>query len=193
MRHLGRCGIALLVLFSAWASPAENSSLPLVMANDNRTPAGELKNGVLNLRLELRQGRWYPEDEGGGYRDVYAYAEEGHAPQSSGPLIRVPQGTQIHATIHNTLPLPVVVKPVDADNSLGVSLVRDRSGYRLLPANEAGPGGIDRAASAEAGHAVPRELEKMLSGLIYPTSGTAAVLTVHPRPAIAIHSQLARS
>lgn len=61
MRHLGRCGIALLVLFSAWASPAENSSLPLVMANDNRTLAGELKNGVLSLRLELRQGRWYPE------------------------------------------------------------------------------------------------------------------------------------
>ena len=124
MQRLSRIGMILLVLFlAASASPAENSSLPLVMANDNRTPAGELKNGVLNLRLELRPGRWYPENEGGGYRDVYAFAEEGHAPQSSGPLIRAPQGTQIHATIHNTLPLPAKIyglhrHPEDAKRAL---------------------------------------------------------------------------
>jgi FtsP/CotA-like multicopper oxidase with cupredoxin domain len=105
MRHVGSLGVMLLVLFSAaLARPAEDSSLlPLVMANNNRTPAGQLKNGVLELQLDLRRGRWYPEDEGGGYRDVYAFAEVGHAPQSSGPLIRVPQGTQIHATVRNTL------------------------------------------------------------------------------------------
>jgi general secretion pathway protein D len=32
--------------------------------------------------------------------------------------------------------------------------VRDRSGYRLIPAPEAGPGGIDRTASAEAGQGI---------------------------------------
>jgi len=64
MRHLARLGIAFLVLFSASASPAE-APLP-VMANDNRTPAGQLKNGILELRLELREGVWYPEDETGG-------------------------------------------------------------------------------------------------------------------------------
>jgi FtsP/CotA-like multicopper oxidase with cupredoxin domain len=73
------------------------------MANDNRTPAGHLKNGVLDLHLELRQGRWYPEDDAGAYRDIYAFAEDGHAPQSPSPLIRVPQGTQIHASVHNAL------------------------------------------------------------------------------------------
>jgi manganese oxidase len=73
------------------------------MANDNRAPAGHLKNGVLDLHLELRQGRWYPEDDAGAYRDIYAFAEEGHAPQVSGPLVRVLQGTQIHATILNKL------------------------------------------------------------------------------------------
>jgi manganese oxidase len=104
MRHPGRLGIIFLVLFSASASPGD-SSLPPVMANDNRTPAGQLKNGILELRLELREGVWYPEDESGAHRDVYAFAEAGHVLQSSGPLIRVPQGTEIHATIHNTLPL----------------------------------------------------------------------------------------
>src|ERR1700680_771023 len=106
MRHWTRLGIAFLVLFcAAFAQTAQTPSLPQVLANDNRTPAGQLRNGVLNLRLELRAGVWYPEEEGSSHQDVYAFAEEGHAPQSSGPLIRVPQDTQIHATIHNTLPL----------------------------------------------------------------------------------------
>jgi FtsP/CotA-like multicopper oxidase with cupredoxin domain len=125
MRHWTRLGIAFLVLLclGAFAQPAENSSLLLVMANDNRTPAGRLKNGVLNLQLELRQGRWYPEDEKGEYRDVYAFAEEGRAPQSSGPQIRVPQGTQIHATIRNELPVAAKIyglhrHPGDAKDAL---------------------------------------------------------------------------
>ena len=83
---------------------AEQSSLPVIVANDNRTPAGNLKDGILNLRLELRQARWYAEAKDGIYEDVYAFAEEGHPPQSSGPLLRVPQGTRIHASLHNLLP-----------------------------------------------------------------------------------------
>ena len=107
MRHWTTLGTALLLLLQpiTFARSAESPALPTVAANDNRTPAGQLKNGILRLQVELRQGRWYPEDEGGGYRDVYAFAEEGHAPQSSGPLVRVLQDTQIHASIHNALPL----------------------------------------------------------------------------------------
>jgi manganese oxidase len=105
MRFAFRLGIILLALCAAASSnAADDSSLPVVLANDNRTPAGQLKNGVLNLHLELRAGRWYPEEQGRAYRDVYTFAEEGQAPQSSGPLIRVPQGTQIHATLRNSLP-----------------------------------------------------------------------------------------
>lgn len=100
-------GMVCMFLFcpAAFAQTAEIPSLPHVLANDNRIPAGQLKNGILNLRLELRTGVWCPEDENGAHRDVYAFAEEGHAPQSSGPLLRVPQGTQIHISIHNMLPL----------------------------------------------------------------------------------------
>jgi FtsP/CotA-like multicopper oxidase with cupredoxin domain len=111
MRRWTRLGIAFLVLFcrSTFAQTAENSPLQKVVANDNRTPAGQLKNGVLDVQLALSAGTWYPEDESGGHRDVYAFAEEGRAPQSSGPLIRVPQGTQIHISIRNTLPLAAKV------------------------------------------------------------------------------------
>src|ERR1700730_12628431 len=127
MRHSDRLGLLLLVLCpAALAQPTENPALPHVVANDNRMSGGQLKNGVLDLRLELRAGVWYPEDESGGHRDVYAFAEEGHAPQSSGPLIRVPQETQIHAAIRNGLPMAAKIyglhrHPGDAKDALGVA------------------------------------------------------------------------
>jgi FtsP/CotA-like multicopper oxidase with cupredoxin domain len=83
---------------------AKDAFLPVAQANDNRTPAGQLKDGVLNLQLEIREAKWFPEDESCGYRVVHAFAEAGKTAQVAGPLIRVVQGTQIHATIHNLLP-----------------------------------------------------------------------------------------
>jgi general secretion pathway protein D len=64
------------------------------------------------------------------------------------------QGT---VTLASVRPVPKADALYVLENALrmsGVALVRDRSGYRLLPTNEAGPGGIDRAASAEAGQGI---------------------------------------
>jgi manganese oxidase len=176
MRHLRRFGIMLLVLFSAaLARPAENSSLPSVMANDNQKPAGQLKNGVLNLQLDLRQGRWYPEDEGGGYRDVYAFAQEGHAPQISGPLIRVPQGTKIHAAIHNALALPAKIyglhtHPGDAMDALRLAPGETRELEFL--AGEPGTY-IYWASTSDKTLALRADTETMLSGaFVVDTPGT---------------------
>ena len=91
-------------LFLPLPSAAEQSPFSVIVANDNRTPAGILKDGILNLHLELRQTRWYAEAPDGVYEHVYAFAEQGHPPQSPGPLLRVPHGTRIHASIHNSLP-----------------------------------------------------------------------------------------
>jgi general secretion pathway protein D len=65
------------------------------------------------------------------------------------------QGT---VTLASVRPVPKADALYVLENALrmsGVAMVRDRSGgYRLLPANEAGPGGIDRTASAEAGQGI---------------------------------------
>ena len=64
------------------------------------------------------------------------------------------QGT---VTLASVRPVPKADALYVLENALrmsGVALVRDRSGYRLLPAAEAGPGGIDRTASAEAGQGI---------------------------------------
>lgn len=54
--------------------------------------------------------------------------------------VRVPRGEVLRPGERPTLPLPVVVKPVDADNSAGVSLVRDASEWdaALAAAHEHG-------------------------------------------------------
>ena len=96
---------ALFASICSSASAAQQPPIPVIVANDNRTPAGNLKDGFLSLRLELRQARWYAEAADGVYEDGYAFAEQGHPPQSPGPLLRVPQHTRVHASIHNLLPL----------------------------------------------------------------------------------------
>src|SRR5260370_22645785 len=80
-----------------------DQALPVASVNDNRVPAGVLRNGVLTLHLEVRPAVWYPEKDGGPHLTVSTFAEEGHAPQIPGPMIRVPEGTEISATVRNLL------------------------------------------------------------------------------------------
>ena len=105
MRFAICCGtlIAASLLCTQAPQPADQAMLPVAAANDNRTPTGVLKNGILELKLELRATRWYPEDKNGAHLNAYAFAEMGGAPQIPGPLIRVPQNTRIHLSIHNAL------------------------------------------------------------------------------------------
>jgi FtsP/CotA-like multicopper oxidase with cupredoxin domain len=80
-----------------------------VAPNDNRRAAGTLEKGVLTVSLEARSGRWYPEGEGGRALELAAFAEEGKALTNPGPLIRVPVGTTVRATIRNRLDKPLTV------------------------------------------------------------------------------------
>ncbi|MGK2961102.1 MAG: multicopper oxidase domain-containing protein [Gemmatimonadaceae bacterium] len=102
----------LLALISAASTetfpPAGSSALPIVEANDNRRPAGVLKNDTLRIALVAQMARWYPEEADGPFAEVAAFAEEGKVPQVPGPLVRVPEGTMIVATIRNALPDSVI-------------------------------------------------------------------------------------
>jgi manganese oxidase len=84
-------------------SKALHTALPRIEANRNLSPAGQLQGGVLTVRLEIREGDWYPEAETGPTVVVQAFGEEGRALQIPGPLIRVPEGTEVRATVRNVL------------------------------------------------------------------------------------------
>ena len=89
--------------------PLSAQALESIIANDNRVPAGELRDGVLSLRLELRRGIWHPEGEDGEPIPVYAFGEVGKPLQIPGLLVRVPQGTVIEISVHNTLGVEAVL------------------------------------------------------------------------------------
>jgi len=102
--------VAMLSLCSAFAgSPLFASSLPEIEVNENHTAAGVLRDGVLMVQLEIGRGEWRPEAADGIALAVYAFGESGHRLQNPGPLIRVPQNTEIHASLHNHLAVPVGV------------------------------------------------------------------------------------
>jgi FtsP/CotA-like multicopper oxidase with cupredoxin domain len=91
------------------ADRSELPPLPRASANDNRRPAGTLRDGRLDLKLEIVNAEWFAEAESGPSLTMQAFAETGRAPEIPGPMIRVPEGTEIHVTLHNALPDSEVV------------------------------------------------------------------------------------
>ena len=101
-------------LFIATVAACLSSSLAAqdvasIAANDNRVTAGQLRNGVLTVQLEMRKGNWHPESETGETIPTYAFGETGKPLQIPGPAIRVPQGTTIDIAIHSSLTVPATI------------------------------------------------------------------------------------
>lgn len=86
------------------APSVRGSSAPAaIRTNDNRSAAGTLRDGILTIRLEARDGMWYPQGRKSRGLPSAAWAEEGKPLRNPGPLIRVPAGTEVRATLRNSL------------------------------------------------------------------------------------------
>lgn len=96
-------------LFASSVSAQPSPAVPAIRANDNRIAAGQWKDGILTLHLELTAGNWFPEADDGPSMKMDAFAEEGKAPQTPGPLLRVPQGAEIRVSFHNLLAAAAVI------------------------------------------------------------------------------------
>lgn len=95
----------LLLGLSATAAAADDHQpLPVIVPNANQLPAGRLESGTLELRLEAREGLWQPQRDPGRSVVVLAFSEEGQPPRIPGPLLRVPQGTEVRITVRNSIP-----------------------------------------------------------------------------------------
>ncbi len=114
--HSNRNLLSIICLAAALASCAPRASEPgsglaTVVPNDNRSSAGQLRGGVLELDLVASLVRWEGEvsNLGEGVAEpevieVLAFAEEGEAPRIPGPMLRVPQGTEVRVRVRNDLP-----------------------------------------------------------------------------------------
>ena len=80
-----------------------------VVTNDNRQPAGEMRDGSLRLALRAGLGSWRPEEDDAAALPVEAFGELAGPLRVPAPLIRVRKGTAIIASIRNDLPTPLQV------------------------------------------------------------------------------------
>lgn len=113
MRRASRLALFAATAWLVAAAPAlgqASAPLPAAAHNDNTRPAGTLRDGVLTLRLEAVTARWYPEGPKAVSRTVQVFAEEGRPPQVPGPLVRVPEGTEIRVSIKNRLAMPLKLR-----------------------------------------------------------------------------------
>jgi manganese oxidase len=111
--HPARCLFFFCVV--AAAVPAASvgrtagEDAPEIKANDNRLPHGRLKDRVLTIELEAREGTWFPEEHDGPGLHVQAFAEAGRPAEIPGPLIRAPEGTEIQVTVRNAIPAAALI------------------------------------------------------------------------------------
>src|SRR3569832_1955974 len=73
------------------------------VSNDNRRPAGTLRDGVLMVHLEVREVDWRPDGDAAPGIVLRAFAERGERASIPGPLLRVPEGATIDASVSNPL------------------------------------------------------------------------------------------
>ena len=88
-------------------SPAPPAS-PIAF-NDNLTPAGVRRGGVLELSLVAQVGVWRPLGADRPGTPILSFGEAGKGPTDPGPLVRVPAGTTVHVTVRNASDRRIVV------------------------------------------------------------------------------------
>jgi FtsP/CotA-like multicopper oxidase with cupredoxin domain len=104
VRGLSQSWAAAALLVACACTPPSARRAERITPNDNRHPAGALRDSTLTVDLELRRGRWYPEADDGPSVEVLAFAEGGRHPlQIPAPLIRVREGTRVRVRLRNTL------------------------------------------------------------------------------------------
>lgn len=101
------------------ALPAYPPDRAPVVPNDNRVAGGTIRDGVLHLRLDARLAAWRPDPAVDSAVTVQAFAEEGGAPRIPGPLLRAAQGTEVRASVRNSLDATLVVHGLRAGSVPG--------------------------------------------------------------------------
>jgi FtsP/CotA-like multicopper oxidase with cupredoxin domain len=113
---------------------------------------------------------------------IYAFAEEGGAPEVPGPLIRLPEGAEIHLTVRNLLPVKAVLHgfhshPGD-EKSIDELAPNETQEWKFTPG---APGTYEYYASAggdlaHSDHGRPFAEDSQLAGafIVDPRGGSAA-------------------
>jgi FtsP/CotA-like multicopper oxidase with cupredoxin domain len=100
---LGAAATGSVIAGPQGLTPAAPAGAERISINDNRKAAGTLHDNVLTVRLEARVGQWHPDKDSDPGIMVKAFAVEGGPLEIPGPMIRVPEGTEVRAIVRNRL------------------------------------------------------------------------------------------
>ena len=115
LRPKSRLRLSALLLVGAVSNSA--SPVPRIEINDNRVPAGLLRDGLLRIDLRIAEGEWHLDGDSRPGIVIRAFGETGRPLQLPGPLIRVPEGTVIQASIRNPLDTPLYFHGLGSDST----------------------------------------------------------------------------
>ena len=160
---------ALLAIPLRSGPPAHK--LPAAVPNPNTLAAGTLRDGVLRLELEAKLAVWYPDGDSLPGIAIETFGERGKRPQVPGPLVRVPAGTEIRASVRNALERDTLTLHFPGADSLVIPPGRKRE----LRARATTPGTfLYRAITSTPLHR-QLQLGGLLAGAVVVDSSGAAV------------------
>jgi manganese oxidase len=160
---------ALLAIPLRAGPPAHK--LPAAVPNPNTSPAGTLRDGVLRLELEAKLAVWHPDGDSLPGIAIETFAERGQRPQVPGPLVRVPAGTEIRASVRNALERDTLTVHFPGADSLVIPPGRQRE----LRARATAPGTfLYRAVTSTPLHR-QLQLGGLLAGAVVVDSAGVAV------------------
>ncbi len=174
MRLLLAAPFAIAFALSASAPTDAPVAPPTLVANANTASAGTLASGVLSIELDATTGAWSAASGMARGASVAAFAERGKGPLLPGPLIRVPVGTVVRASIHNMLPRTITFF-LPTSQSTEDSVVVEPGATRELQVRAAAPGNFSYRATSALKIAQRVRMDGALGGgFVVDTAGTPA-------------------
>lgn len=81
--------------------PKPSPNVARATMHQNTVPAGRRIGGVHRIAIDVFEAAWRPEGSDDPEVPILAFAEAGKGPTVPGPLVRVPQGTDVVLTLRN--------------------------------------------------------------------------------------------
>jgi FtsP/CotA-like multicopper oxidase with cupredoxin domain len=102
IERVGLAWASAALVLGACAQAPQPAVVP-ALPNDNRTAAGTMRDGVLELHLVARLAGFRPDLGVDSLVTVQAFAEPGREPTVPGPLLRTTSGTEVRVHITNDI------------------------------------------------------------------------------------------
>ena len=171
MRTVYAAPLAIMLLFAdrpgSW-----HTEVQVADPNGNTAPAGVLRDGVLTVELDAQTVIWRPNGDSLPGMTLPAFAEMGKRPSVPGPLLRVPQGTEIRASVHNsladetlTLHVSAMVRGADYEQP-GDSVIVPPGTTRELRFRVSAPGNYFYRGTTESPYSVRAGMRGLLVGAL---------------------------